>query len=152
MHVEPTWVSDGVVAGAVSALAGGLPSTVYALVSGRSPLESSLAAGSLLLPREQRRHRLLLAAVPVHLALSIGWALPLAAFLPRRHTVLAGGAAGLAIAALDLRLVGRRFRRIRELPLGAQIADHVAYGALVAATVAARRQSAAAAARGPARR
>jgi hypothetical protein len=135
----PAWVSDGVVAGAVAALASGLPSTLHALLSGRSPLESSLAAGSLLLPHEQRPHRLLVAAVPVHLALSIGWALPLAALLPRRHTLLTGAGAGVAIAALDFGLVGRRFRRIRELPLLPQLADHAAYGAVVAAVVATRR-------------
>ena len=62
---------------------------------------------------------LLLAAVPVHLALSLGWALLLARVLPRRHTVAWATAAGLAIAALDLGVVGRRFPRIRALPLAA---------------------------------
>ena len=71
----------------------------------------------------------------MHLALSLGWALVLARALPRRPHVLAGAGAGVAIAALDLGVVGHRFRRIRELPLGPQVADHVAYGVTVAAVL-----------------
>jgi hypothetical protein len=134
--LAPTWVRDGVVAGAAAALPSGVPSTVHAFATGRDPLESSLAAGSLLLPRERRPRRLLVAAVPVHLTLSVGWALALAAALPRRRTVVTGAAAGLAIAALDYGVVGRRFRRIRELPLVPQLADHVAYGMAVGAVLA----------------
>jgi mannose-6-phosphate isomerase-like protein (cupin superfamily) len=137
--VLPYWVSDGIVAGAIAAFVSGVPSTAHALASGRNPLESSLAAGSLVVPGEDRPHRLVIAAVPVHLALSVGWGFPLAALLPRRHTILVGAAAGLAIAALDLGFVGRRFRRVRELPLLPQLADHVAYGAVVAGIVARRR-------------
>ncbi|NUT55427.1 MAG: hypothetical protein HOQ03_05530, partial [Thermoleophilia bacterium] len=43
---------------------------------------------------------------------------------------LRGALAGLGIAALDLGLVGRRFARVRALPLGPQVADHVAFGAI----------------------
>lgn len=113
----------------------GGPSTAYALLTKRDPLEATFAAGSLVLPGEDRRLRLLLAAVPVHLAISLGWALVLARVLPRRRTVVAGAAAGLAIAALDLGLIGRRFPRIRALPLLPQLADHLAYGATVGAVL-----------------
>ena len=130
---------DAAVAGAVAALLSGLPSTFHALVTKRDPLEATLAAGSLLLPSEERRVPLLAAAVPVHVAISLGWALVLAAVLPRRRgAVPFGAAAGLAIAALDLGLIGRRFDRIRALPVGPQIADHLAYGATVAAVLARR--------------
>ena len=134
--LAPSWVWDGLVAGAAGAIPSGVPSTVHALATRRDPLESSLAAGSLVLPREQQAGRLLLAAVPVHLALSVGWALALAAVLPRRRTTVSGVAAGLAIAALDLGVIGRRFRRIRKLPVLPQLADHVAYGVAVGAVLA----------------
>ena len=114
----------------------GAPSTLYAVAAGRDPLEASLAAGSLLLPGEDRRGRLLLAAIPVHLTVSLAWAVVLAALLPPRRPVALGAVAGLAIAAIDLGLVGRRFRRIRALPLLPQLADHVAYGATVGAVLA----------------
>jgi hypothetical protein len=55
----------------------------------------------------------------------------LARLLPRRHAAVWGAVAGLAIAALDLGVVGRRVPAIRELPQGPQWADHVAFGALV---------------------
>ena len=130
---------DGLVAGGVAGIASGAPSTLYALATGRDPLEATLAAGSLLLPAAERAPSVLAAALPVHLALSVGWALVLAATLPRRGTTAAGAAAGLGIAALDLGVIGRRAPRIRALPLGPQVADHVIYGGVVGAMVAHRR-------------
>jgi hypothetical protein len=113
--------SDAVRAGLAAAVLGGL--------------RSSYAAGSLLVPDERRPGLVLAAAVPVHLTLSVGWALVLSAVLPRRPGLATGAAAGLAIAALDLGVVGRRFERVRRLPVLPQLADHVAYGIVVAAVL-----------------
>ncbi|MBC6448945.1 hypothetical protein GPZ80_17385 [Actinokineospora sp. HBU206404] len=113
----------------------GAPSTAWAIVAGQDPLAATRAAGSLLLPNETRRGRLLAGAAVAHTALSLGWATALAATLPSRHTTAAGAVAGLAIAALDLGLVGRRFPRIRELPVLPQVADHVAFGLVVGAVL-----------------
>ena len=132
---------DGLAAGVVAAALGGIPSTAHALATGRDPLEATLAAGSLLLPCESRRGRLFAAAVPVHLAFSLGWALLLARALPRRPSVATGTLAGLAIAALDLGIVGSRFPRVAALPLGPQLADHAAYGLTVAVVLRRRRQA-----------
>jgi len=136
-----TVVRDGLTAGAVAAVASGAPSTLWALAAGRDPLEATLAAGSMLVPGENRRGRLAAAAVPVHLALSLSWAVVLAGCLPRRTKVAGGAAAGLAIAALDLGLVARRFPRVRALPLLPQLADHAIYGATVAAVLERRRRA-----------
>lgn len=130
---------NGLVAGAVAGIISGAPSTLYALVTGGDPLKATLAAGSLLLPRAQRTFTLLAAALPVHLALSVGWGYVLTVTLPRRHTATAGAVAGLVIAALDLGLIGRRLPRVRALPLGPQVADHLVYGAGVGAIVGYRR-------------
>jgi hypothetical protein len=124
--------TDVAVAALAAAIVSGAPSTAYALARGRDPLEATLAAGSLLLPREARRERLLAAALPLHLALSLAWALALARILPPRAGAARGALAGIAIAALDLGLVGRRFARVRALPLGPQLADHALYGVAVA--------------------
>ena len=131
---------DAVAAGLVAAAVSGAPSTVHALATGRDPLEPTLAAGSILLPRERRRLPLVAAAVPVHLAISLGWALVLTAVLPRCRTTTAGAAAGLAIAALDLGVIGRRIPAIRTLPQGRQWADHVAYGLAVGVVLRVRRR------------
>jgi hypothetical protein len=123
-------------AGLVAAALSGAPSTVHALATGRDPLEAALAAGSILLPRETRRLRLLAAAVPVHVAVSLGWA-----FVLDRAGVRGarrGALAGLAIAALDLGLLGRAFPRIRTLPTAPQVADHTTYGAIVGALISRR--------------
>lgn len=126
-------------AGLWAAALSGIPSTVHALATGRDPLEAAVAAGSVLLPRETSRAKLAAAAVPVHLALSLGWTLALdrAGVRGARR----GALAGLAIAALDLGLVGRAFPRIRALPLVPQLADHAAYGAIVGSLIG-RRESA----------
>ena len=137
---DPATTRDGLVAGAVAAVLSGAPSTLHALATRSSPLEATLAAGTLLAPRTQRPAVLLLAAVPVHVALSLGWALLLAHVLPRRQTVAWATIAGLAIAVLDLGVVGRRYPRIRALPLMPQVLDHVAYGATVGAVLSARRR------------
>jgi hypothetical protein len=131
---------DVIVAAGVGALVSGAPSTLHALATGRDPLEAARAAGSLLLPRERRPVVLVLAAGPVHGAVSLLWAGVLARTLPRRATVLAGAAAGLGIAALDLGLIGRRIGPIRRLPPWPQVADHVAFGASVGGVLAYRRR------------
>ena len=132
-------VADGLAAGAVAAALSGVPSTLHGLLVTGRPLDAALAAGALALPRERRRGRLLLAAVPVHLAISLAWGVVLALTLPRRHAVWEGMAAGLAIAGLDLGLLGRRSGRVRALPTLPQVADHLAFGALVGAVLSRRR-------------
>jgi hypothetical protein len=132
-------VRDGIVAGSVAAVVSGAPSTTWALASGGDPLEATRAAGTILLRDERRPGRLLLAAVPVHLTLSIGWAIALAAVVPRDRTIELCTLAGLAIAALDLGVIGRRLPAIRALAQPPQVADHLAYGATVGAVLRARR-------------
>jgi hypothetical protein len=124
-------VGVGVRAGLVAAVVSGVPSTLHALLAGRDPLEATRAAGAMLLPRERRTGPLLAAAVPVHLALSLGWGVVLAGVLPRRRTVAWGALAGLAIAAVDLHVPGARTARVRQLATWPQVADHVAFGVTV---------------------
>jgi hypothetical protein len=120
-------VHDRAVAGLIAGAVSGAPSTLWALATGRDPLEATRAAGAILLPGEERPPRLLAAAAVVHLAVSLFWA----SVLPRRLGVRGGALAGLAIAAFDLGVIGRRFPAIRALPLAPQLADHAAYGAVV---------------------
>ena len=127
-------------AGLAGAAGGGLPSTVMALARGDDVLDGARAAGSLLLWRERRTLPLLVAAVPVHLALSLGWAAAIERVVPRGDELAGGVLGGLAVAALDLGVIGRRLERIRSLPQGRQWADHVAYGLAVGAVLARRRQ------------
>ena len=116
-----------------------MPSTAVTLFKRESLLDGAAAAGTILLRGERRTLPLLAAAVPVHLALSFGWAAVMSVALPRRATIPAAVAGGLAIAALDLEVVGRAFPAIRALPQGRQWADHVAYGLAVGVVVRRRR-------------
>lgn len=116
----------GAVAGAVS----GAPSTACAIATGRPVLEATRAAGRLLAPTARSDAVLLPAAGIVHATLSLAWGVALALVLPRRRPVATGGAAGAAIAALDLGVVGRHVAAVRSLPPLAQVADHVAFGAV----------------------
>jgi hypothetical protein len=129
MHVDD--LRAGLRAGAVAAVLSGLPSTVHAVVTGRSPLDAVRAAGTLLFPEGASSSRLAVAGVAAHGAISLAWGEVLAAILPRRRPVLWGACAGLVIAGIDLGVLGGRWPRIRALPLLPQLADHVVYGALV---------------------
>jgi len=121
----------GIRAGVIAGLLGGAPSTVHALAMRRPVLDTVRAAGTILL-RDGRSPPLLTAAgVAAHAAISLGWGVVLAATLPRRRTAMWGAVAGLAIAGVDLGVLARRWPRIRALPTLPQVADHVAYGALV---------------------
>jgi hypothetical protein len=133
-------LADALASGTAGALLSAVPSTAWTLLRGESPLDGATAAGSILLPRERRTLPLLAAAVPVHVALSLGWAAVLAALVPRDREVPGAVAGALAIAALDLGVVARRFPRIRALPQPRQWADHVAYGLAVGLVLRARRR------------
>ena len=89
-------------------------------------LEGGRAAGAMLLPHERRTAVLLAAAVPVHLAISIGWAVVMATALPRGREPAWGIVGAMMIATL---------------PQGRQWADHAAYGLSVGLVLRARRAS-----------
>jgi hypothetical protein len=109
----------------------GAPSTALTVVRGGDLLESTRAVG----------RGSLIAGGAAHVAISLGWGVVLAAALPRRRTVLAGAAAGVAIAALDLGVVGRHLPAIRALDWRPQVLDHIAYGAIVGAVLSRRRSA-----------
>jgi hypothetical protein len=132
---ERNILRTGAGAGAAAGILSGIPSTVLCLVRGRDPLEAAAAAGSILLPGASRKSILLLAAIPVHTAMSVMWATLMAATLPSRRTVLWGAVGGLAIAALDLGPLAGPFPRIRALPRGPQVADHFAFGVVAAVAI-----------------
>ena len=67
-----------------------------------------------------------------HAAITLWWTAVLAAVLPRRRPVIEGTVAGLAIAALDLGVIGRRYPAIRELDAMPQVLDHIAFGVVAA--------------------
>lgn len=113
-------------AAATAGVLSGAPSTLHALATGRSPLEASRAAGELLGGPTLAR------GAVAHATMSLWWAAVLAAVPAVRGRPLRGAVAGLAVAALDLTIARRRFPRIAALPRLPQLADHAAFGALVA--------------------
>ena len=133
-------MGDGVVAGAVAWVSAGLPSTLHAIAAGSDLLAPVQAAGTLLLAPGSSVPALLAGGVLAHTGLSLGWAGVLALTLPQRLTVPAGAAAGLLIAGLDLGVVGRRYPAIAALPTAPQVADHLAFGAVVGLVVRRRRR------------
>ena len=117
----------------VAAAVSGLPSTAYNLAAGRDPLEATKAAGAMVVGDDAPALAQLAAAAPVHVAVSFFWASVLERALPERGRVAWGAFGGLAIAAFDLGVVGRRAPAIRRLPLVPQLADHALFGAIVGA-------------------
>jgi hypothetical protein len=130
---------DALAAGLAGAACSAIPSTVWSLVRGEDVLEGGRAAGAMVLRHERRTGVLLAIAAPVHLAISLGWAAVMAAALPRGGEPVRGVAGGIAIATLDLALIGRRIPSIAALPQGRQWADHAAYGLAVGLVLRARR-------------
>lgn len=115
-------------AAALAGVVSGAPSTVHALATGRDPLAATRAAATLACGD---RHDNVVGGIVVHAAISVGWAAVLARLSVR--SAATGAIAGIAIAALDLGLVGRHRPAIRALPLLPQVADHVVFGAVVGA-------------------
>jgi hypothetical protein len=126
---------DVLAAAVVAGVFSGAPSTAHAVLTGRSPLAAARAAGSLLGSPGLVRGGI------AHGGLSLLWSAVLAALLPRGREVAGGAVAGLAIAAVDLAVIGRRYPAIAALPPGPQVLDHVAFGALAGATLAHRRRT-----------
>jgi hypothetical protein len=129
------------IAGLAGAVVSGFPSTLWTLAEHDDPWAGARALGLIVLPNERRTLVLLAAGAPVHLALSLGWAAVLAAVLPARAEPAGGLAGGLAIAALDLGVMGRLFPTIRALPQGRQWADHAAFGLTVGVVLRATRRT-----------
>jgi len=125
----------GLRAGAIAGVLSGTPSTVHAVATDRSPFDALRAAGTLLVADDAPPSARAAAGVIAHGAISLGWGVVLAAVLPRRRPAVWGALAGLVIAGLDLGVLGRRRSHIRALPRAPQVADHVAFGALVGAVV-----------------
>ena len=58
--------------------------------------------------------------------------------LPTRRRAVWGAAAGAAIHLVDMEVIGRRVPHVRDLARLPQLADHLAFGALVGAFSASR--------------
>jgi hypothetical protein len=116
----------------LATLLSGIPSTVYALVTGGDPTEATRAAGSMLLPLETDFGKLLAAAALVHGLVSLFWAVVLWVALPARHTMLWALATSVAIALIDLRVIAPAlFPEVAALAFWPQLADHLMWGACI---------------------
>jgi hypothetical protein len=107
----------------------------------QGPIGALTATGGAEVPAENR-WRFLLAGGVAHVVLSLGWGTVLAVAVRRTSLspVIVGLAGGAAIAAIDLGLLahgpaGRRWPLIRALPVGPQVADHLAFGAIAGAVL-----------------
>jgi len=123
---------------AVASVVSAVPSSAHSLVASgdlRSVLDDGLratrAAGVLIPPGGPSLGR----GVIAHFVVSVLVGELLARVVPDRHSVMWGAVAGLVIGIFNLGVVGRHYPAIRELPLGPQLADNMAFGALFAAVV-----------------
>jgi hypothetical protein len=125
----------------VSSVFSGGPSTLYALLSGGDPLESTRAAGAMLVPPDSGTVLLLASATVVHLTVSLVWALVFGLLLPRRRTTLWAIAGSAAVALLDLRVIAPVFfPSVAALAFWPQLADHLTWGLLLGGTLELRRK------------
>jgi hypothetical protein len=111
----------------LATLFSGIPSTLYALLTGGDPLEATRAAGAMISMPDS-----IGAAAVVHASVSLFWALLLWLVLPYRNTALWALAASAAIAVLDLKMIAPVFfPEVAALDFWPQVADHLMWGACV---------------------
>lgn len=132
-HVLCAWVAASVLSG--------LPSTLYALVSGGDVMEATRAAAQMILPaggaQDGSLLAVLVAAGVVHGSISLFWAMLLAQVLPRHGVTPWAVAASAGIALLDLGLIAPAlFPAVAALAFLPQLADHLMWGACYGATLA----------------
>lgn len=126
----------------LATLLSGIPSTLYALLTGGDPWEATRAAGAMVLRSEMSFGKLFLAAALVHASVSFIWAVVLWLALPYRRTTLWALAASVAIALLDLCLIAPAFfPEVAALAFWPQLADHLMWGACVGLTFEHRRRA-----------
>lgn len=114
----------------LATLLSGIPSTVYALITGADAMDPPRAAAAMLLRSESEGWRLFAAATLVHCVVSLFWAIVLWRLLPARHTLVWALAASFAIALIDLRLIAPAFfPEVAALDFWPQVADHLMWGA-----------------------
>lgn len=105
---------------------GGLPGAV------RYGLTATRAVGTLVPPGRSS----LVRGVAAHLAISFGAGELLARTVPRRNPALWGAVIGTVMGVVNVGWIGRRwFPAIAALPLGWQVADNAAFGAVFGAVV-----------------
>jgi hypothetical protein len=103
----------------------GIPSTLWALLTGRDPLEATRAAGAMISMPDS-----IAAAALVHASVSLFWSILLWVVLPDRYTTFWALLASAAIAYLDLRLIAPVFfPEVAALDFWPQFADHLMWGA-----------------------
>jgi hypothetical protein len=120
----------------LATLFSGVPSTLHALATGADALEATRAAGKMLLPQASDTRVLFTAAALVHPAVSVFWTAVFAVLLPRRHVAAWAIAGAAAVALLDLRAIAPLlFPAVAALPFWPQVADHLAWGALLGGTL-----------------
>lgn len=124
---------DTLLAAACAAILSGIPSTVYAWLTGGDVMQATRAAGTMLISPTASNSYLFFAAAVVHAAVSLFWSVVLTRLLPRRRTTLWAVVALAGVAVLDLRVIGRFFAEIYALPFWPQFADHLAFGATLGA-------------------
>ncbi|MBW2279781.1 MAG: hypothetical protein JRG76_07165 [Deltaproteobacteria bacterium] len=129
------------VAGGLAGLVSGVPSTVYLLVTGGDLFASLDALVAMVTSRDLAMPYHVAVAAGVHFAVSFGWAAVLVALVPRRAPVLGALAASVLIALVDLELIAPYFfAEVAALPFLPQLADHLAWGAVVGVVLRARRR------------
>ena len=129
------WLKCTLIAAIAAGILSGLPSTMWAVVTGGDIWEATLAAGAALVGADATFAQLLAAATVAHGGMSLFWAGVLCASLPKKWSIVCGTIAGVLIAVLDILIIGQAFPSIRELAFLPQLADHMMFGAVVGVLV-----------------
>ncbi len=113
-----------------ASLLGAAPSLLYSMrrdgVLGATQyaLRGTRAIATLVLPGRPNA----IVGATIHFGISAVFGQALGRFLPLRRSPLWGATGGAAMGIVGAGVIGRRFAAIRDLPLGPQLADNIAFG------------------------
>jgi hypothetical protein len=111
----------------LATLLSGIPSTLFAFLTGGDPMAATRAAGAMI-----GRPDSIAAAALVHASVSLFWAVVLWVVLPYRPTTLWALVVSAGIALLDLKVIAPIFfPEVAALAFWPQLADHLMWGACV---------------------
>jgi len=119
-----------IAAGIIGILLSSIPSTIYYRVTSQNILEPFLSIGLIFIDLSHF-YLLILISAALHFLISLFWSMVLKFIIPNKKQLLFGMFTGIAIALIDLIIIGSHIPGIANLEFFPLLADHVLWGIIV---------------------
>lgn len=125
------YINQILIASIIAAVASGIPSTTYFIISGQNILLSIRAIGLIFFANSYPDYLILFVSACIHLMVSLFWCILLKLLMPQTKPLFFGIMAGIVIAVVDILLIGSHIPAIEHLAFLPQLADHILWGLIV---------------------